>query len=172
MNMGILKKIRKAEWLKLKLPRPQTQPQASKLAADQGIKAVLRKIMEISEKVKGWMPWKIIKIPINECVFILIYISISIYLYLSLYIYCISISIYLLHILQFQVFVHISSSISISVTSKTEEPVNYCSLRQSNWNQLRNFSLRISFITDFNTKLKRAFTKKRRPQKRCSGDAL
>lgn len=48
MNMGILKKIRKTEWLKLKLPRPQTQPQASKLAADQGIKAVLRKIMEIS----------------------------------------------------------------------------------------------------------------------------
>lgn len=105
-------------------------------------------------------------------VFLFLYISISIYLYLSLYIYCISISIYLLHILQFQVFVHISSSISISVTSKTEEPVNYCSLRQSNWNQLRNFSLRISFITDFNTKLKRAFTKKRRPQKRCSGDAL
>lgn len=86
MNMGILKKIRKAEWLKLKLPRPQTQPQASKLAADQGIKAVLRKIMEISEKVKGWMPWKIIKIPINECVFILIYIYIDISISISLYI--------------------------------------------------------------------------------------
>lgn len=133
MNMGILKKITKAEWLKLKLPRPQTRPQASKLAADQGIKAVLRKIMEISEKVKGWMPWKTIKIPINECVFIFIYIYIDISI--SIFIY---ISIYLLHILQFQVFVHISSSISISVTSETEEPVNYCSLRQSNWNQLRN----------------------------------